>query len=117
MGMAERGRGSRMCRNRSTHAPRTPLPATSPYPRSKNTAGFPRRCRTCETSVPSGRVAFQPFAQAGLGGAGADLHVGRFPALEQDHGGNGADAILGSDAGILIDIELDDLHLAGKLSG
>src|SRR5690606_16112500 len=52
--------------------------------------------------------------ETGLGRAGADLHVSRFAALEQDHGRDGADAILAGGTRVLIDIELDDLDLAGQ---
>jgi hypothetical protein len=57
-------------------------------------------------------VALEPLRKSGLGGAGADLHVGGFAVLEQNHGRDRADAIFHGGRGILVDVELDDLHLA-----
>ena len=48
---------------------------------------------------------------------GSDLGVGYFPCLEHCKHGDRADAILGRQLGVFIDIELNELDLAGKLGG
>lgn len=47
----------------------------------------------------------------------SDLGVGYFPCLEHCKHGDRADAILGRQLGIFIDIELNELDLTGKLGG
>src|SRR5690606_21658548 len=66
--------------------------------------------------LSSGSMTFEPFDETGLGRARTDLHVGGFATLEQDHGRDRAHAILGGGSRILIDVELDDLHLARHLA-
>ena len=47
--------------------------------------------------------------------AGADLHVDRLAALEHDERRDGAHALADRGLLVLVDVELDDLHLAVEL--
>src|SRR3569623_524194 len=64
----------------------------------------------------SGGVALEPLAKAGLGRASADLHVDGLAALVEDHRRDRPHAVLDGGGRVLVDVELDDLHLALELA-
>ena len=69
-----------------------------------------------EARARSSSVALKPFGKSGLRRPGADLHVGGLAAFEQNHGRNRTDAIFDGGRRVLVDIQLDDLDLAGQLA-
>ena len=60
------------------------------------------------------RGVLDPLLQVALR-AGADLHVDRLAVLEQDQRRDGAHAVADRRLLVLVDVQLDDLHLAVEL--
>ncbi len=57
------------------------------------------------------------FGFDGCFGHHADELLGDLAIFEKEHRGDGADAVIGGDGVVVVDVDLGDLNLAGHLGG